>query len=339
MLLSHTGSYRRAEPIKVCATLIMRNLFDLNICRTLRLGETELLLARVSLDDMPKKPGHVRQSSDELLDELQDKLGESMSDYLTVTVCCKPSALPNCQRPVTTRKGMSVYTTSISVDVRATIKRHSPASVWTKSKSSFLSEYSCQTNPVNDLICSHYHDSKAQEIIGLTVSTPDTIPTVYRRQLTSDCAWVSSSEIVLPIECSTDAEREVMLGKPLSKSSLEITEACVSSLHAYHKPLTPRASEEADPARQIWSQMRQVSRGNRKLNRKVSDSSDTAHRDELLAHLEKTQTKDLKDEQTRIMQTALRNKRSIGADTLRSMASPSTKIGITTGKNVWGWLW
>lgn len=293
---------------------------------------------KLCLDGLPKKFGHVRQSSEELIDELQDKLGESTSDYLTVTFSCKPSVLPNYRGSKAAPVGMAFYGTSLTVKAKAIIKRHSSNSSWTRVQSISNLEIN-RDNPVIGLISSHYPVSTAQDIIRTITSTTEGVPNIYRRILGSDTTWESSSEAVIPISGTPSFDNNSSPKKDSPISALDITEAYVGRSSSSRKPLTPRPSEEVDPARQIWSQMRQVSRSCRKPNRDPSSSTETTHTDELLVNIEKQQAQHFRNEQTRIMQIALRNKRSIGADTLRSMAMPSTKMGFGTGKNVWSWLW
>jgi hypothetical protein len=307
------------------------NNFEVSTCqkliknRNLRLGESELFLAQIRLEQVTTtKISHIRQSSEELIDELlETQLGDVPIDYMTLTVTCKHSALPNHKGKDAVTNGCSSYGTYITVEARAAIRRHSSMSPWTRPNSEY--GYHITDSRIIDLVKSHYSFSKSQDVIRIMTAIPIAEPlSLYQQHQSSDTTRNLISEIVTPSKRTVAALSHV--SPP--RVSRDITEEFIFQPESPH--VTPRASEEIDPARAIWNSMRRSSQSARKTREKKSDSEET--RDQKLLEFEKG-----------IMNLALKNKRSIGADTIRSMATPSTKVGLGTGRSRagWGsgWLW
>jgi hypothetical protein len=98
---------------------------------------------------------------------------------------------------------------------------------------------------------------------------------------------------------------------------------------------------EMDPARKIWTDMRRTSRG--RYQRRSISASTFSVGDNDYSPTRRMSDDTIDNERNRIMEAALKNKRSVGADTLRSIA-PSVASGkkrgtvaaLGLGRN-WGW--
>ncbi|KAH6631811.1 hypothetical protein F5144DRAFT_232687 [Chaetomium tenue] len=79
---------------------------------------------------------HVRQKSDDLIEDLEHELGGTVTDYLQVRVAYCHSGFPQRQKQVATAvsstapDGIASIQTTIQTTATATIKRHNPTSPW-----------------------------------------------------------------------------------------------------------------------------------------------------------------------------------------------------------------
>jgi len=107
---------------------------------------------------------------------------------------------------------------------------------------------------------------------------------------------------------------------------------------------------EVDPARKIWTEMRRTSRG-RHARRSLSASTFSVGDAIDYSPTNRRMSDDTIDsERSRIKEVALKNKRSVGADTLRSIApsvassnkkgpGAGTAGGLGLGRTWWGGNW
>lgn len=129
---------------------------------TLYVGSSILLLVQVVLQPKiallsPRQHKHTRQMSEELMEDLQLQLGDSIVDYLSIQVSYSHSAFP-LQRAAAGATEVSILHTRLVTAAEATIKLHNVLSPW-----------SPHPIPAGDcllsVIESHWGRQKASEIM------------------------------------------------------------------------------------------------------------------------------------------------------------------------------
>jgi hypothetical protein len=315
-----------------------------NIClycffRCLYLGQTELTLAKVKLLVGRRRSSHVRESSKELIAELESRLGNATTEYLAVGISYKHSAFPTSKCSSTAENGLSYHTTTVRIEAHAVIKRHCSESSWSQ-QISRNQRSSGGPNPLFSLINAHCDPVRAAKLISKITPDPVSLIGLHRQELDTDRRYNSSSDPITPVkrkplrDVLQTTQLENSVSTPISKQSLDITQAGFHDTEGSLGAMALSLCSELDPARKIWSDMRKTSRGTGKRGSRVTESLEMAMdgRDSCSSEMEAK----IQKEQARIMELALRNKRSIGADTLRSMAAPSVSMGLGMGR-VWGW--
>ena len=320
-------------------------LFAPNICsycfiRCLYLGQTELTLAKVKLLVGRRSSSHVHESSKELIAELESRLGNATTEYLAIGISYKHSAFPTSKGSTTTVKGLSYHTTTVRIEAHAVIKRHCSESLWSH-QTSRNQDTSRVSNPLFSLINAHCDPFKAAKLISKIAPDPVSLAELHRQELDTDRRCNSSSDTITPVKrkSSTDVlhqstQLENSISTPISEQSLDITQAGFHDTEGNLGAVALNPCSELDPARKIWSDMRKTSRGTGMRGSRATEILEMAMdgRDSGRSEMEVNMQK----EQARIMELALRNKRSVGADTLRSMAAPSMSMGLGMGRG-WGW--
>lgn len=129
---------------------------------TLFAGSSILLLVQVVLQprvalSSPRQHKHARQISEELMEDLQLQLGNSIMDYLSIQVSYSHSAFP-FQRGAAGATDVSILQTRLVTAAEATIKLHNVLSPW-----------SPHPIPARDrllsVVESHWGSQKASEIM------------------------------------------------------------------------------------------------------------------------------------------------------------------------------
>lgn len=96
-------------------------------------GLKVLVLAHVHFEakgPIPFRPnGHIRQRSDELIDDLEDQLGSSRVEYLRIVVKYKHSAFPNCGKSDTV-DGVADVETKLETSATAALQHLNHRSLW-----------------------------------------------------------------------------------------------------------------------------------------------------------------------------------------------------------------
>lgn len=175
----------------------------------------------------------------------------------------------------------------------------------------------------------------------MITTDPVLLSEVPLRDLDTGRRWNSSSDTItlIKMRSSTDvlheaAQLENCVSIPSSKQSLDITQAGFHDTDCDLGTLALNPCIDPDPARKIWSDMRKTSRGTGKRGSRVTESQDVDLDGRSSGNIVKEVN--VQKEQARLIELALRNKRSLGADTLRSMARPSMSMGLGMGRG-WGW--
>lgn len=95
---------------------------DLHNGDPLRVGETRLILARVSLCRTMASPHIKESSSEELIADLENDLGGTLTPYLNVRLTYKHSGFLNYEIPLLASDGMNSHTTQLQTDASAVIR-------------------------------------------------------------------------------------------------------------------------------------------------------------------------------------------------------------------------
>jgi hypothetical protein len=349
------------QPGRDCRVLeIVGNLHESKIIRA---SEAQFVLAKIRVPRVTSSAQARESISDDLMAELENDLGRTLTLYLTVRLTYKHSAFPNHKKPAGS-DGMVFHLTRLNTEAAAIIKRHNPQSAWSP-RTSLTMDGPLDVNPLLSLIETHLSfDQKNEALRKLANERP---PIIFAERLGNPA---SSDETVKPASCSIATRIELAIAAPSvqitptnAAASLEHTNEMLAKPIEAHVPWTKQA-EEIDPARKIWTEMRRLSRGGRRHARQsisadhyssLDDSpspSRTGSGHTSVSTLSKDASESdgigsVRQQRTNIMEVALRNKRSVGAETLRSIA-PSvaqtvgrtrrgTINGLGLGVRSWGW--
>ncbi|KAE9363756.1 hypothetical protein N431DRAFT_497542 [Stipitochalara longipes BDJ] len=317
---------------------------------TISAHETHLVLAKI-LFSKATSSRHVREaSSADLIAQLETDLGDTMSSYLSVRITYQHSGFPNHKSSFLNAQGLSSYFTHLQTETTAVIRRHNPQSAWSPRTSQSMPN-PLAANPLVRLIETHFPPDRARESLKRLADERSPIPMAKRSQHLPG----SSEETVKPTKSNIIARIDSTISSSLvSSMSLTPSTAKLSGpfarLPKVHSSKERASSEtEVDPARQIWTEMRRNSRGGRSRHARASISADhyfsldeeTSPSRESSGNTSistissglgaKRKAGDIDQERSRIMEVALRNKRSVGAETLRSMAPSVVQMGTSTG--------
>ncbi|KAG0649376.1 hypothetical protein D0Z07_4404 [Hyphodiscus hymeniophilus] len=327
--LGHLHSMR-IELITTRDASVLEVIGNLHESKVVCAGETHLILAKLRIAKATKGISHIRESStsDEIMADLENDLGGAVTSYLTVRLAYKHSGFLDYKRATFDWEGgISSHTTKLLTESSAFIKRHNVESAWSPRASREM-DGPLEVNPLIKLIEMHLPSDKARDAIRRLADDRVAIPKARRVQNGSD-AVKGGEETVRKSLGSVAAHR--------NSFSSTIGLQCQSNISpspGFETPYPPPPVRhsvdlvaEIDPARKIWTEMRNNSRGYRKHRTSLSDGHYYYDSDNCSpSRLSLADTVD--EERMKIKDTALRNKRSVGADTLKSFA-PS----VGKGKN------
>jgi hypothetical protein len=315
-------------------------------------GETHLILAKLRIAKVTKGTSHIREcsTSDEIMTDLENHLGGAVTSYLTVRLSYKHSGFLNYKRvAIDWEGGTSSHTTRLQTEASAYIKRHNLESAWSPRTSQELNG-PLEANPLIKLIDMHLPADKAREAMRRLADERVPIPMARRIVNTSDTPGGSSedtvkvrigSNIAARLEsavCTTVLQPQSNVRSPADSDTQQSLAPPVS--HAV------KAVVEIDPARKIWTQMRKNSRGHRNYRTSISDDHDSNDSDDC-SPSRLSSADNIDEERNKIKAIALRNKRSVGADTLKSFAPSVGKanggtiggLGLGMQRSWWGGNW
>jgi hypothetical protein len=312
----------------------------------IRAYETHLVLAKILLSKVTSSR-HLRgASSADLISQLETDLGDTMSPYLTIRLTYQHSGFPDHKRRSMNKEGLTSHITRLHTEATAIIRRHNPQSAWSPRTSQTLAN-PVALNPLVKLIETHFISDRARESLKRLADERAPIPMAKRFQHLPG----SSEETVKPAKSSILARTDSAVALQASSSSTETSTATPSGPFARLPQAhlsKERASSEVDPARKIWTEMRRNSRGGCSRHARTSISADhyfsfeepgspsrTGSGNASVSTISsgvsgKRKAGDIDQERSRIMEIALRNKRSVGAETLRSMAPSVVQMGTST---------
>lgn len=261
---------------------------------------------------------------------------------MTISLSYNHSIFPTHTDTAAAPFGLSYCATTARTIAHAIIKRHCSISSWYQPTGAYSDS---TTNPLIPLIMAHCDSARTQDLIDMVTAVSQPVTEIYQQQLGSSRIWTTSSYASTPYSMREDRDP---LSRPVelecdTTASLGKSFTGVTRTHDHDKTptsvrLAPKDGTKMDPARRIWSEMRKNSRSTTKRSLQMtssrSGSSEEAPDNKPSAGNE--EEKRLNKEQARILEQALKNKRSVGADTLRSMVVPLTSIGLGFGRS-WGW--
>jgi hypothetical protein len=318
---------------------------------TMSVGETHLVLAKILLGKATTPPDdrEAREtSSADLIAQLETHLGDTITSYLTVRVTYQHSGFPNNRNSAMNTESLKSHFTLLQTEATATVRRHDSQSAWSPRASRAIAN-PMVSNPLVSLVETHLPPDKARETLKRLADEWVPLPLAKRSQ---QHLPGSSEETVKPTKSRFAATIDSAFATPLaSPPSATVSAATLSGLFARLPQahlMEERASSEVDPARKIWTEMRRNSRGGRNRHHRSSISADhyySLEEESSPGQLSSGDTSvstisnrlsvrqkagDIEQERSRIMETALRNKRSVGAETLRSIAPSVVQIGAST---------
>ncbi|RYP32364.1 hypothetical protein DL767_005229 [Monosporascus sp. MG133] len=266
-------------------------------------GSSLLILAYVDVDASkpPQASGKHKHEPDDLIADLEFQLGSVKTEYIQVRLSYCHSGFPMLE-DVSTTSGISSRRSRIETTAVGVVKRHNTTSIWSPRPTP-------ASNALFPIIASHWGPGRAHDVMNKIMarrSSPRRIPKSNSRGMTNVRASENSPQI--PVRTDKGAAIRV----PQRKASLE-----------NQQQSTP--DDAMDPARKIWTEMRRKTSGRATASLRVSKDRRLPG---LSADLEPGPGPEMpplysqgevERRRQQIRDMALRNKRSIGADSLRSL--------------------
>ncbi|KAI2782019.1 hypothetical protein F4815DRAFT_443935 [Daldinia loculata] len=292
----------RIDVLPVAEGSIVDLIGDTTI-RTLSPGSSLLLLACIRLGTSKSRKSRAsRDDPDSLIADLENQLGSAQTEYLQVRVHYCHSGFPAFGDNITeddAEGNVSTYKTRLETVVTGTIKQHTSTSTWSPRPTS-------TTNPLFPIIASHWGPVRANEVMQRIISNR---PSSRRAARWMGMGQPDRTEDILQVPNRTGTAPPI----PRRQTSL--------------KRLSPERI--SDPARKIWTELRRTSSGNRpafhvsKANR-LPAATTFAEAPNSNATIRPGSTRpesrsEVQRQREMIRETAVRNRRSIGADSLKSL--------------------
>lgn len=273
-----------------------------------------------------------RESSADLMEDLEKQLGTSVTEYVHVRVTYRHSFHPHT-KSLATPSGMSYYVTTSFVEARATIPTMPLDVVW--SPRSALFGDTGDECVWNAIIQEHYNPEQTSKTLRhISTSRARAHRPFIRRH--------SSRESE---QCETPLTSEHLNPTPdISESSTPSTyDTAILDIQTPTKPIYHTRkdveSEESmasqgdptDPAKVIWREMRRISSGTprytldkQRAHAKIPSTIRSSDQGD-------SEYEQFEEDKVQLKQIALRNKRSIGAESLQSIM-PNSGMGLGPGR-------
>ncbi|OIW32116.1 hypothetical protein CONLIGDRAFT_712510 [Coniochaeta ligniaria NRRL 30616] len=283
-------------------TTILEVLEDKSAPPTLSLGASSslLLLAHIQFNPNatptphPQRHTHTRQNSDDLIQDLEFTLGSSTTPYLVVQVVYAHSAFPDQST------GGCVTQTRLETTCTASIERHDVRSLWSP-----RGRRGAQKQELFGIIASHWGVEAAADVTRRMLGGP-------RRARGAGVSIARTIGVRGWMRGGYGAGGPVV---PRRKGSLRASFLGQVAGENGGEEGQDENEAEHDRARKIWTDIRRMSSvgsgGEGDEDRKVSAGSTYSE----LRHGKS----DVDRRREMIRERALRNRRSVGADTLRSL--------------------
>ncbi|KAI2629433.1 hypothetical protein GGS21DRAFT_224975 [Xylaria nigripes] len=282
----------------------------------LGLGSTLLVLAKIQVDCRRSQPVRsMAQRSDELIADIEKQLGAAMSTYLQVRLryCHSGFAAPNCIAPI---EGVANCETRLETTVNGIIDQHVLRS------SLGLPRAGSSGSSVFGIVASYWGPVRANEIF-------------FRRPLRQGNSTIGHSTTLVDKHYTNITERndkKLWTGRQLGQFTPPTQT---------QTDIPDSSPDQEDPAHKIWTAMRRRSSLSRPIMRagnveKVAAAEAMNVSEKAATVTGSTRLKSAVDwQRDMIRDVALRNKRSIGADSLKSLVPSMMSLEIG-GKEAFG---
>ncbi|KAI1461367.1 hypothetical protein F4805DRAFT_280017 [Annulohypoxylon moriforme] len=292
---------------------IVIDLVGDTLIRTISPGSSILILACIQPGASNfQKSRAIKHDPDNLIADLEFELGDVQTEYIHVRVNYCHSGFPAFKNTLI-EDGITNYQTRLETTAAGTIRRYNPASTWSPRQTRM-------SNPLFTIIASHWGPARATEVMHRIVSNrvnPCRIP----KWADAGVSQVDGNGDTINFPDRTGRAPPI----PQRQASL--------------RQLPPE--KISDPARKIWTELRRTSSGNRpafhvsKANRLPAATTfvDAPNPGPISrpGSTRPVSKSEVQRQREFIRETAVRNRRSIGADSLKSLV-PSVAGSTPEGK-------
>lgn len=308
---------------------------NLRNLKTLGAKETYLVLVKVrfgAINPTEENAGHIA-APDDLIARLEGDLSHITTHFLTIRITYKHSGIPDQKSgAISQETGISSFATRVQSEATAVIQRTNLQSRWSPQGSQNTDDI----NPLIKMIETHFTVEKARGALRRLANDRVQIPPARRRL--GNHSQQSRSSDGTPISArigSIAARLDSVAAVPIKLNSIGMDGTADSPNNQ------DSTVDDRDPARKIWSEIRRASRADGRSCTPNSIENQGAENCRARIGPEAA----VEGERHRIKETALKNKRSLGADSLRSIAPSSTSTDSTPPspglgsslKSAWNW--
>lgn len=277
---------------------------------TISPGSSLLVLACIRLGaSKGYQPRGHKRNSDALISDIEFQLGNIKTEYAQVRLSYCHSGFPVSQ-DTPTDGDTSVCHTRLETLSTGSVNRHDPVSAWAPHPTPI-------SNPLFAIVASHWGPARANDIMHRMMSARPRSPKA--------------------VNCHVDRITKTL--RPLSRTDMAPP---IPGRLGSLRQVSPQ--KIGDPARKIWTELRQTSSGVRSVRRASKGNrmpAGTALVDappKLSTVVRPESTKpdsksDVHRQRELIRETAVRNKRSIGADSLKSLVPSVTEANSECKEN------
>ncbi|KAM7218560.1 hypothetical protein V8F06_006024 [Rhypophila decipiens] len=166
------------------SSVIVEVLKDKSYETTLYPGSRSLIIVHLKIVDPSSPPGrvqglrHVRESSDDLIQDLEHHLGNKLIEYLQIRIRYHHSSFPHQKYDQSADPDGTVEVqTAIETTARAAIKQHNSSSFWSPRPM-------LQANPLFEIIASHWGPGRAGEVMQRIINSHSTAQHTRERKPT-----------------------------------------------------------------------------------------------------------------------------------------------------------
>ncbi|KAI0553451.1 hypothetical protein F4679DRAFT_472259 [Xylaria curta] len=284
--------------------------------RFLNLGSTILVLAKVQIDYRRRQNPHgaITRKSDELIADLESKLGLDHIKYLQVCLQYHHSGFSTSTN-ATPIDGTMGCQTQLKTTVTGVIDQHalqSPQSI---------SHVRAGKSSLFDIVASYWGPLRANQIFSHETHQADEV-------VMNNTTFVDDSKAMAANDC-------------LTHQATAFLDPSTSLPHRQVDLQPPSLEQEDDPARRIWANMRRrASRSHPTIHATNTGNLSAAAVRTMTGMLSTTTSPmKMKSEVDRrremIRDIALRNQRSIGAESLKSLVPSMMNLEMSS-KEAWG---
>ncbi|KAI1365481.1 hypothetical protein F5Y08DRAFT_174041 [Xylaria arbuscula] len=306
----------QTDVIPVPHTTVVRVIKD-SQKRSLGLGSAMLILAKIRTDNRRRQSNtSVVQQSNELIADLENELGAAVVRYIQVRLRYNHSGFPVSHHAAPT-EGTTDWQTRLETTVTGVIKRQA---LYSPSRSASFGE---SEGSLYNLVASYWGPLRASEIFLNRSSCP-------KAALVVPNPSIARGDQIMTVPGNSFASQRALKPAPMTPMPRKRVDFQASP-----------TDHEEDPARKIWTEMRRkTSRSGRNtLTGSVNNLSLPATpmipgRTSFDTGSLRVKT-DVDRRRELIRDVALRNKRSIGADSLKSLVPSMMNLDIS-GKEAWG---